>query len=118
MKSSAEEAAIQHHNHESAPAELHNGVDADDAMSSVGEGVPRHHNHDLTPVTGAVGAKADTTSSFGEAVVCYQNNEPTMTQENHMVNSAVPADQRSIGMSESSVDFDIQKLNDTKLVSV
>jgi hypothetical protein len=40
-----------------------------------------------------------------------------MTQENHKVNSAFPADQRSIGMSESSVELDMHKLNAAQLVS-
>ncbi|GJN07961.1 hypothetical protein PR202_ga25840 [Eleusine coracana subsp. coracana] len=114
--SSAGEAAVQHHNHESAPADHQNGADADDAMSSVGEVVPQHQNHEPTPLIDSYGANAhDTTSSFGEAVACHQNNEPSMTQKNHKVNSAIPADQRSIGMSESSVELDMHKLNDAKL---
>ncbi|KAK3147333.1 hypothetical protein QOZ80_3BG0281060 [Eleusine coracana subsp. coracana] len=103
-------------NHESAPADHQNGADADDGMSSVGEVVRQHQNHEPTPLIDSDGANAhDTTSSFGEAVACHQNNEPSMTQKNHKVNSAIPADQRSIGMSESSVELDMHKLNDAKL---
>jgi hypothetical protein len=46
-----------------------------------------------------------------------QNNEPAMTQENHKVNSVVPADHSNIELSESSVELGIHKINDAKLVS-
>jgi hypothetical protein len=120
MTSNAGEAALRHQNHESAPTDRHNGADADadDSASSVGEGVSQHQNHEMTPLIDGDGANAyDTTSSVGEPVACYQNNEPAMTQENHNVNSAVPADHRSTGLSESSVELDIHKINDAKLVS-
>jgi hypothetical protein len=115
VTSNAGETALQHHNRESGPAK---GADADDSMSSVGDGVSQHQNHELTPLIDGDDASAyDTTSSVGEAVVCYQNNGPAMTQENHKVNSAFPAVQRSIAMSESSVELDMHKLNAAQLVS-
>jgi hypothetical protein len=87
-------------------------------MSSVGEGVSQHQNHEMTPLIDGDGANAyDTTSSVGEVVTCYQNNEPAMTQENHKVNSVVPADHSNIELSESSVELGIHKINDAKLVS-
>ncbi|XP_062215700.1 uncharacterized protein LOC133916168 isoform X2 [Phragmites australis] len=89
------EAAPQDHNHESAPTD---------------------NNHEPTPQTDHNGTSAhDTTSSVGEGIPCYENNESTMTQENHKVSNAIPADQRSIGMSESSVELDVHRLNDAKL---
>ncbi|CAN6301018.1 unnamed protein product [Urochloa humidicola] len=114
----AGEAAPQHHNHESAPRDHYKGSDADDAMSSVGEGVPQYQNHEPTLQSDRNGTNAhDFTSSIGEGIpcYCYQNNEPTLTQENHKASNAVPADQRSIGMSESSVELDMQRLYEAKL---
>ncbi|CAN6295209.1 unnamed protein product [Urochloa humidicola] len=112
----AGEAAPQHHNHDSAPRDHYKGSDADDAMSSVGEGVPQYQNHEPTLQSDHNGTNAhDTTSSIGEGIRCYQNNEPTLTQENHKASNAVPADQRSIGMSESSVELDMQRLYEAKL---
>ncbi|CAL4939238.1 unnamed protein product [Urochloa decumbens] len=114
--SNAGEAAPQHHNHESAPRDHYKGSDADDAMSSVGEGVPQYQNHEPTLQSDHNGTNAhDTTSSIGEGIPCYQNNEPTLTQENHKTSNAIPADQRSIGMSESSVELDMHRLYEAKL---
>ncbi|CAL4914247.1 unnamed protein product [Urochloa decumbens] len=114
--SNAGEAAPQHHNHESAPRDHYKGSDADDAMSSVGEGVPQYENHEPTLQSDRNGTNGhDTTSSVGEGIRCYQNNEPTLTQENHKDSNAVPADQRSIGMSESSVELDMHRLYEAKL---
>ncbi|CAL4930836.1 unnamed protein product [Urochloa decumbens] len=114
--SNAREAAPQHHNHESAPRDHYKGSDADDALSSVGEGVPQYQNHEPTLQSDHNGTNAhDTTSSIGEGIPCYQNNEPTLTQENHKTSNAVPADQRSIGMSESSVELDMHRLYEAKL---
>jgi len=110
------EAAPQHHNHESAPEDHYKGSDADDAMSSVGEGVPQYQNHEATLQSDHNGTNAyDTTSSIGEGIPCYQDTEPTQTQENHKARDAVPADQRSIGMSESSVELDMHRLYEAKL---
>ena len=118
VTSNAGEAAPQHHNHESAPTDHHKGYDADDAMSSVGEGVPRYKNHQPNLQADHNGTNAyDTTSSIGEGIACYQNNEPMMTQENHKASNAVPADQRSVGLSESSVELDMHRLYEAKLVS-
>ncbi|OEL14858.1 hypothetical protein BAE44_0024123 [Dichanthelium oligosanthes] len=117
VTSNAGEAAPQHHNHESAPRDHYKGSDADDAMSSVGEGVPQYQNHEQTLQLDHNGTNAhDTTSSIGEEIRCYQNNEPMLTQENHKASNAVPADQRSIGMSESSVELDMHRLYEAKLV--
>jgi hypothetical protein len=118
VTSNAGDAAPQNRNHESAPRDHYKGSDADDAMSSVGEGVPQYRNHEPSlPLdhNGSTNAH-DTTSSIGEGIPCYQNNEPTLTQ-NHKASNAVPADQRSIGMSESSVELDMHRLYETKLVS-
>ncbi|KAK8445992.1 hypothetical protein SEVIR_9G418800v4 [Setaria viridis] len=116
VTSNAGEAAPQNHNHESAPRDHYKGSDADDAMSSVGEGVPQYQNHEPTlPLDHNDSTNAhDTTSSIGEGISCYQNNEPTLTQ-NHKASNAVPADQRSIGMSESSVELDMHRLYEAKL---
>ncbi|CAL4922501.1 unnamed protein product [Urochloa decumbens] len=85
-------------------------------MSSVGEGVPQYQNHEPTLQSDRNGTNGhDTTSSVGEGIRCYQNNEPTLTQENHKDSNAVPADQRSIGMSESSVELDMHRLYEAKL---
>jgi len=112
------EAAPQHHNHESAPEDHYKGSDADDAMSSVGEGIPQYQNHEPTLRSDHNGTNAyDTTSSIGEGIPCYQDTEPTLTQGNHKASDAVPADQRSIGMSESSVELDMHRLYEAKLVS-
>ncbi|CAL4922497.1 unnamed protein product [Urochloa decumbens] len=114
--SNAGEAAPQHHNHELAPRDHYKGSGADDAMSSVGEGVPQYQNHEPTLQSDRNGTNGhDTTSSVGEGIRCYQNNEPTLTQENHKDSNAVPADQRSIGMSESSVELDMHRLYEAKL---
>ncbi|CAN6325318.1 unnamed protein product [Urochloa humidicola] len=114
--SNAGEAAPQHQYHESAPRDHYKGSDADDAMSSVGEGVPQYQNHEPTLQSVRNGTNGhDTTSSVGEGIPCYQNNEPTLTQENHKASNAVPADQRSIGMSESSVELDMHRLYEAKL---
>nr|CAB3500917.1 unnamed protein product [Digitaria exilis] len=116
VMSNAEEAAPQNHNHESAPRNHYKGSDADDAMSSVGEGVPQYQNHEQTLQSDHNGTDAhDTTSSTGEGTPSCQNNEPTLTQENHKASNAVPADQRSIGMSESSVELDMHRLYEAKL---
>nr|CAB3496042.1 unnamed protein product [Digitaria exilis] len=112
----AEEAAPQNPNHESAPGNHYKGSDADDAMSSVGEGVPQYQNHGRTLQSDHNGTDAhDTTSSTGEGTPSYQNNEPTLTQENYKASNAVPAYQRSIGMSESSVELDMHRLYEAKL---
>lgn len=119
VMSNAEEAAPQNHNHESAPRDHYKGSDADDAMSSVGEGVPQYQNQEPTLQSDHNGTNAhDTTSSTGEGIRNCQNNEPTLTQENHKASNSVPADQRSIGMSESSVELDMHRLYEAKLVSV
>ncbi|XP_066393329.1 uncharacterized protein [Miscanthus floridulus] len=116
VTSNAGEAAPQHHNHESAPTDHHKGYDADDAMSSVGEGVPQYKNHQPNLQADHNGTNAyETTSSIGEGIACYQNNEPMMTQENHKASNAVPADQRSVGLSESSVELDMHRLFEAKL---
>ncbi|PUZ41229.1 hypothetical protein GQ55_9G487600 [Panicum hallii var. hallii] len=116
VTSNAGEAAPQHHNHESAPKDHYKGSDADDAMSSVGEGVPQYQNHEPTLHSDHNGTNAhDSTSSIGEGIPCYQDTEPTLTQENHKASNAVPADQRSIGMSESSVELDMHRLYEAKL---
>ncbi|XP_039830426.1 uncharacterized protein LOC120691421 isoform X10 [Panicum virgatum] len=116
VTSNVGEAAPQGHNHESAPKDHYKGSDADDAMSSVGEGVPQYQNHEATLQSDHNGTNAyDTTSSIGEGIPCYQDTEPTQTQENHKARDAVPADQRSIGMSESSVELDMHRLYEAKL---
>ncbi|XP_021312227.1 uncharacterized protein LOC8083667 isoform X1 [Sorghum bicolor] len=116
VTSNAGEAAPQHHNHEPAPTDHHKGYDADDAMSSVGEGVPQYKNHQPNLLADHNGTTAyETTSSIGEGIACYQNNEPMMTQENHKASNAVPADQRSVGLSESSVELDMHRLYEAKL---
>ena len=118
VTSNVGEAAPQGHNHESAPKDHYKGSDADDAMSSVGEGVPQYQNHEATLQSDHNGTNAyDTTSSIGEGIPCYQDTEPTLTQGNHKASDAVPADQRSIGMSESSVELDMHRLYEAKLVS-
>jgi hypothetical protein len=87
-------------------------------MSSVGEGVPQYKNHLPNLQADHNGRNAyDTTSSIGEGIACYQNNEPMVTQENHKASNAVPADQRSVGLSESSVELDMHRLYEGKLVS-
>lgn len=107
VTSNVGEAAPQHHSH-GCPTDNHKGSDADDAMSSVGEGIPQYQP---TLQADHNGTNAyDSTSSIGEGIPCYQNNEPTMTQENYKASNAVPADQRSIGMSESSVELDMHRL--------
>jgi hypothetical protein len=112
------EAAPQHHNHESAPKDYYKDSDADDAMSSVEEGIPQYQNHEPTLQSDHNGTNAHvTTSSIGEGIPCYQDTEPTLTQGNHKASDAVPADQRSIGMSESSVELDMHRLYEAKLVS-
>ncbi|KAJ1297273.1 hypothetical protein BS78_01G364300 [Paspalum vaginatum] len=113
VTANAGEAAHQHHNHESPidhPTTDHpKGSDADDAMSSVGEGVPQYQNHQPTLQGDRNGINAyDSASSIGEGIP-YQSNQCTMTQENHKASNAVPADQRSIGMSESSVELDMHR---------
>ncbi|KAL6648204.1 hypothetical protein ACP70R_012428 [Stipagrostis hirtigluma subsp. patula] len=116
VASNAGEAAPPSHNHESAPEDHHKGADVDDALSSVGEGVAQYQNHGPIPQRDHNGTNAhDTASSVGEGIPYYQNNEPTMTLGNHNVSNAVHVDQRSIGMSESSVELDIQRHYDTKL---
>lgn len=113
--STAEEAAPQSHNHDSAPKDHYSGTDADDAMSSVGEGIPQYQNH---PQANQNAANADETiSSVGQVIPCYENLEPTMTQENQKFGNTVYADQRSIGMSDSSVELDKDRLYEAKLVS-
>ncbi|KAG2552145.1 uncharacterized protein LOC120652464 isoform X4 [Panicum virgatum] len=110
------EAAPQHHNHESAPKDYYKDSDADDAMSSVEEGIPQYQNHEPTLQSDHNGTNAHvTTSSIGEGIPCYQDTEPTLTQGNHKASDAVPADQRSIGMSESSVELDMHRLYEAKL---
>ena len=118
VTSNVGEAAPQGHNHESAPKDHYKGSDADDAMSSVGEGIPQYQNHEPTLQSDHNGTNAHvTTSSIGEGIPCYQDTEPTLTQGNHKASDAVPADQRSIGMSESSVELDMHRLYEAKLVS-
>jgi hypothetical protein len=119
VTSIAGEAASQNHNHELAPIDHHKGSDADDVMSSVGEELPQYKNHQPNIQADYNGTSAyDTTSSIGECIACYQNNEPMMTQENHKASNAVPADQRSVGLSESSVELDMHRLHEAKLVSI
>ncbi|XP_008645676.1 uncharacterized protein [Zea mays] len=116
VTSIAGEAASQNHNHELAPIDHHKGSDADDVMSSVGEELPQYKNHQPNIQADYNGTSAyDTTSSIGECIACYQNNEPMMTQENHKASNAVPADQRSVGLSESSVELDMHRLHEAKL---
>ncbi|WVZ56814.1 hypothetical protein U9M48_007291 [Paspalum notatum var. saurae] len=114
VTANAGEDAHLHHNHESStdhpPTDHPKGSDADDAMSSVGEGVPQYQNHQPTLQADRNGINAyGSTSSIGEGIPCYQNNQCTVTQENHKASNAVPADQRSIGMSESSVELDMHR---------
>ncbi|KAM0841392.1 hypothetical protein ACQ4PT_059023 [Festuca glaucescens] len=105
-----EEAVHQSHNHDSAPKENYSGADADDAMSSVGDGVLRtsHANQNVANADEAI-------SSVGEAIPCDENHEPTMTQENHKASNTVYAEQRSIGMSDSTVELDKDRLYEAKL---
>lgn len=111
--STAEEAAPQSHNHDSAPKDHYSGTDADDTMSSVGEGILQYQNH---PQANQNAANADETiSSVGQVIPCYENLEPTMTQENQKFGNTVYADQRSIGMSDSSVELDKDRLYEAKL---
>jgi hypothetical protein len=113
-----EEAVHQSHNHDSAPNENYNGADADDAMSSVGEGAPQYPNQEQTSHANQNVANADEAiSSVGEVIPCGENHEPAMTQENHMASNTVYAEQRSIGMSDSTVELDKDRLYEAKLVS-
>ncbi|KAF0913693.1 hypothetical protein E2562_023782 [Oryza meyeriana var. granulata] len=102
--SSTAVTAIERHNHESAPNGDHNGTDAGDAMSTVGEEAPQYQNHepDRQANHGSTNTD-DVMSSVGEGIP-FQNLEPAMTQENHKVSSTAHADQRSVEMSDSTVD--------------
>ncbi|CAM0872981.1 unnamed protein product [Alopecurus aequalis] len=112
----AEEAVPQSHNHDSAPKENDSGADADDAMSSVGEGVPQYQNHEQTSHANQNVSNADEAiSSVGEVIPHEENHEPTMTQENNKVSNTLYADQRSIGMSDSTVELDKDRLYEAKL---
>jgi hypothetical protein len=114
----AEEAVHQSHNHDSAPKENHSGADADDAMSSVGDGVPPYQNQEQASHANQNVANADEAiSSVGEVIPCDENHEPTLTQENHKASNTVYAEQRSIGMSDSTVELDKDRLYEAKLVS-
>jgi hypothetical protein len=129
----AEEAVHQSHNHDSAPNENYNGADADDAMSSVGEGAPQYQNNEQTSHANQNVANADEAissvgevivanadeaiSSVGEVIPCEENHEPAMAQENHMASNTVYAEQRSIGMSDSTVELDKDRLYEAMLVS-
>lgn len=114
----ADEAVPQSHNDDLAPKENYSGADADDAVSSVGEGT-QYQNHKQTPHAKQNVANADETisSSVGEVIPCDENHEPTRTQENHKVSNTVYADQRSIGMSDSTVELDKDRFYEAKLVS-
>lgn len=107
----------QSHNHDSAPKENYSGADADDAMSSVGEGVPLYQNHEQDPHANQdVANTHEAISSVGEVIPCDENHEPTMTQENHKPSNTVYAEQRSsIGMSDSTVELDKDRLHEAKL---
>ncbi|KAL6902196.1 hypothetical protein ACP4OV_005072 [Aristida adscensionis] len=112
----AGEAAPQSHNHESAPTDNHKGADTDDTLSNTGEAVAQYQNHELTRQTDHNGTNApDTGSSAGEGIPYCQKYEPTVTLENHKVSNTVDMDRRSIGMSESSVELDMQRLYGAKL---
>ncbi|XP_047090405.1 uncharacterized protein LOC124702322 [Lolium rigidum] len=112
----AEEAVPRSHNHDSAPKENHSGADADDVMSSVGDGVPPYENQEQTSHANQNVANADEAiSSVGEVIPCDENHEPTVTQENHKASNTVYAEQRSIGMSDSTVDLDKDRLYEAKL---
>ncbi|KAE8806070.1 golgin subfamily A member 4 [Hordeum vulgare] len=112
----ADEAVPQSHNDDLAPKENYSGADADDAVSSVGEGT-QYQNHEQTPHANQNVANVDETisPSVGEVIPCDENHEPTMTQENHKVSNTVYADQRSIGMSDSTVELDKDRLYEAKL---
>lgn len=112
----ADEAVPQSHNDDLAPKENYSGADADDAVSSVGEGT-QYQNHKQTPHAKQNVANADETisSSVGEVIPCDENHEPTRTQENHKVSNTVYADQRSIGMSDSTVELDKDRFYEAKL---
>ncbi|XP_051180805.1 uncharacterized protein [Lolium perenne] len=112
----AEEAVHQSHNHDSAPKENHSGADADDAMSSVGDGVPPYQNQEQASHANQNVANADEAiSSVGEVIPCDENHDPTLTQENHKASNTVYAEQRSIGMSDSTVELDKDRLYEAKL---
>ncbi|KAF7053943.1 hypothetical protein CFC21_061741 [Triticum aestivum] len=119
----ADEAVPQSHNDDLAPKENYSGADADDAVSSVGDAVSsvgegtQYQNHEQTPHAKQNVANTDETisSSVGEVIPCDENHEPTMTQENHKVSNTVYADQRSIGISDSTVELVKDRLFESKL---
>ncbi|KAK1650340.1 hypothetical protein QYE76_068145 [Lolium multiflorum] len=114
--SNAEEAVPQSGNHDPAPKENYSGADADDAMSSVGDGVPPYQNQEQASHANQNVANADEAiSSVGEVIPCDENHEPTLTQENHKASNTVYAEQRSIGMSDSTVELDKDRLYEAKL---
>ncbi|KAM3313464.1 hypothetical protein ACQJBY_032821 [Aegilops geniculata] len=119
----ADEAVPQSHNDDLAPKENYSGADADDAVSSVGDAVSsvgegtQYQNHEQTPHAKQNVANADETisASVGEVIPCDENHEPTMTQENHKVSNTVYADQRSIGISDSTVELGKDRPFESKL---
>lgn len=118
VTSSTAEAAIQSHNHETAPNDHHNGTDADDAMSTVGEETPQYQNHEPDRQANHDSTNTDDVmSSVGEGIP-FQNLDPAMTHENHKVSSTAHADQRSVEMSDSTVELDMHRLYEAKLVSI
>ncbi|XP_052147877.1 uncharacterized protein LOC127766776 [Oryza glaberrima] len=115
VTSSTAEAAIQSHNHETAPNDHHNGTDADDAMSTVGEEAPQYQNHEPDRQANHDSTNTDDVmSSVGEGIP-FQNLDPAMTHENHKVSSTAHADQRSVEMSDSTVELDMHRLYEAKL---
>lgn len=112
----AEEAVPQSDNHDLVLKGNYSGADADDATSSVGDGVPPYQNQEQTSHANNNVVNADEAiSSVGEVIPCDENHEPTMTQENHKASNTVYAEQRSIGMSDSTVELDKDRLYEAKL---
>ncbi|KAM0867219.1 hypothetical protein ACQ4PT_042142 [Festuca glaucescens] len=112
----AEEAVPQSDNHDLVLKGNYSGADADDATSSVGDGVPPYQNQEQTSHANNNVVNADEAiSSVGEVIPCDENHEPTMTQENHKASNTVYAEQRSIGMSDSTVELDNDRLYEAKL---
>ncbi|VAI05982.1 unnamed protein product [Triticum turgidum subsp. durum] len=119
----ADEAVPQSHNDDLAPKENYSGADADDAVSSVGDAVSsvgegtQYQNHEQIPHAKHNIANADETisSSVGEVIPCDENHEPTMTHESHKVSNTAYADQRSIGISDSTVELGKDRLFESKL---
>uniref|UniRef100_A0A0D9VTN7 Uncharacterized protein n=1 Tax=Leersia perrieri TaxID=77586 RepID=A0A0D9VTN7_9ORYZ len=112
---STAETAIQCHNHESAPNDHRNGTDADDAMSTVGEEAPQYQNHEPDQQANHGSTNADDGMPSVGVEIPFENLERAITQENHKVSSTVHADQRSVEMSDSTVELEIHRLYEAKL---